>query len=100
MDAVGVAAVEEVVETVDEVVETVDEVVETVDFVAEEALVLLLEDDEDDELVVVSFNAYIDNRAEPPQYSFALAAQSTVHPLVWSFPEMPEPDSTFIVFPQ
>jgi hypothetical protein len=86
MDAVGVAAV--------------DEVAEPVEPVAEEALMLPWEDDEDDELVTVSFNAYIDNRAEPPQYSFALAAQITVHPLVWSLPDMPEPDSTFIVFPQ
>lgn len=52
------------------------------------------------EPVTVPFNSYIDTRAEPPQYSLELPAQSIVHPSVWSLPETPEPESTLIVLPQ
>lgn len=76
----GLAAVDDVVETAD-VVE-VAEPVGPVEPVAEKALVLPEDEEEEDEVVFVPFSAYIDRRAEPPQYSFALAAQRTVQPLV------------------
>lgn len=104
IEAVGLAAVDDVVEIVG-----VMEVAELKEPVAEEVMTVLLpeddvdddDDDDDGEVpLLVPFNAYIDRRPEPPQYSVAFPAQVIVHPLVWSLPDAPEPGSTLIAFPQ